>query len=132
MVAAGLLIIAIELIGLYLLRRQCLYQSRWFLWLCCMAIPSGFVATIAGWCVSEAGRQPWVVHGLLRTTEVIDAYAATQVPKSLGIIGVSYAILLILFLIYLWQVILAGPSSDADHEFSLTALASEPSRDRTC
>src|SRR4051794_41232765 len=71
MVGIGLLMLAIVIVGNWL--RWCgrLYDSRLFLWLCRAGLPLGFIAVIAGWVVTEAGRQPWVVYHRLRTTEAV-------------------------------------------------------------
>ena len=64
MVACGLLMLVVAVTGLLLLLRQRLTKSSWYLRLCCWSAPAGLIATIAGWCVTEAGRQPWVVYGV--------------------------------------------------------------------
>ena len=46
-------------------------DTRWFLLLCQIATPIGFIAVIAGWAVTEVGRQPWTVYGLLRTAQSV-------------------------------------------------------------
>ena len=69
MAGAGVLLVVIPLLGLLLLRRGALDRRRWFLWL---AVAGGFVpllANTAGWVFTEMGRQPWVVYGLLKTSE---------------------------------------------------------------
>lgn len=54
--------------------------------------PSGIIAVIAGWFVTEVGRQPWVVHGLLRTAEAAAPVAAPAVAASLAVFAVVYFI----------------------------------------
>lgn len=109
MVALGLLMLLAGLVGVYLMRRQRLYHSRGFLRLCYLMTPSGLMATIAGWCVTEAGRQPWVVSGLLRTAEVSTPLSASQAAKFLTCIGISYLSLLGLFAYALVRFIRQGP-----------------------
>ena len=53
------------------LARQRLTDTPLFLLLCQFATPIGFVAVIAGWAVTEVGRQPWTVYGLLRTAHSV-------------------------------------------------------------
>ena len=48
-----------------------LYDNRWFLALCQVIAPIGFVAVLAGWTTTEVGRQPWTVYGLLRTANSV-------------------------------------------------------------
>src|SRR5712691_1878736 len=59
MVGIGLLIVAAGLVGLWLWWRQQLFDARWYLWPASHAWWLGFVAVIAGWIVTETGRQPW-------------------------------------------------------------------------
>jgi cytochrome bd ubiquinol oxidase subunit I len=67
MAYSGSLVALISIIGAFLLWKRRLERLRWFLWvgLCATALP--FLACIAGWCLTEIGRQPWIVQGLLRT-----------------------------------------------------------------
>ena len=46
-------------------------STRWFLSLFILAIPSGFIAVEAGWTVTEVGRQPWIIYGIMRTREAV-------------------------------------------------------------
>ena len=71
MVGIGMLMVATGAIAVVLYFRKRLFDTRWFqLW--CMALtPSGFIAVIAGWFVTEIGRQPYVVYGILRTSDSV-------------------------------------------------------------
>lgn len=112
MVIMGLAIFMAGAIGLILLRTGRLYHSPWFLRICCAMIPSGFIATIAGWWVAEAGRQPWVIYGLLKTAEVAAPVAESETINFLSIIGTAYSVLLFWFVYYLCRVIRYGPDQD--------------------
>jgi cytochrome d ubiquinol oxidase subunit I len=92
-----------------LLRRQLLPGNRWFLWCCCAMLPSGFIATIAGWCVAEAGRQPWAIYGIARTADIFDAAPASHVDRSLLYIGLAYVLISVLFIAFLGRTIKRGP-----------------------
>jgi cytochrome d ubiquinol oxidase subunit I len=68
MAGAGVLLVLIPLIGLLLARRGAIERSRWFLW---AAVGGAFLpvlANLTGWIFTEMGRQPWVVYGLLKTS----------------------------------------------------------------
>ncbi len=67
MVGCAMLMLGIVLLGGWLRWRGRLTDTPLFLLLCQLALPIGFVAVIAGWAVTEVGRQPWTVYGLLRT-----------------------------------------------------------------
>jgi cytochrome bd ubiquinol oxidase subunit I len=67
MVGLGTVFIAILLIAAFLLSRNKLYDSHWMLWLLMLSAPLPYIANTAGWMTAELGRQPWLIHGLLRT-----------------------------------------------------------------
>jgi cytochrome bd ubiquinol oxidase subunit I len=71
MVGLGIIMLAIAALSLWLRVRGRLYDSDWFLRMCEFAGPIGFFAVIAGWTVTETGRQPWLVYGVLRTADSV-------------------------------------------------------------
>lgn len=103
MVALGLAMIALSGVGCWLWWRGRLESSdrrvRGFLWILVLAVILPQVASQAGWFAAEVGRQPWVVHGLLRTADGVSESVAThQVWFSLILVGVVYLLLFVLFL----------------------------------
>jgi cytochrome d ubiquinol oxidase subunit I len=90
MVGLGLLMIALGLGSLWLRFRGRLYDSRWLHRAALAMGPSGLVAVSAGWTVTEAGRQPFTVYGLLRTAESASPIAAPAVATSLAAFAVVY------------------------------------------
>ena len=92
MVGLGMLMIATGLAGLVLFLKKQLFSTRWFhLW--CMAMtPAGFVAVVAGWFVTEVGRQPFVVFNVLRTSETISPVAGGSVAISLAAFVITYGL----------------------------------------
>jgi cytochrome d ubiquinol oxidase subunit I len=81
MVGAGsaLALLAVVTVGLYL-RKRALPTGRRFLWAVALAGPLGFVALEAGWLVTEWGRQPWIVRGLMRTAEAVTPFRPLAAP----------------------------------------------------
>ena len=71
MVGIALVMLGVVVASLWLRSRGELFDARWFLWLCTLASPLGFVAVLAGWATTEVGRQPWTVYGLLRTANSV-------------------------------------------------------------
>jgi cytochrome d ubiquinol oxidase subunit I len=71
MIGAGFLMIALPLLGLWLLRRKKLETTRWYLIALLPAIALPYLANSFGWIFTEMGRQPWVVFGLLLTRESV-------------------------------------------------------------
>jgi cytochrome bd ubiquinol oxidase subunit I len=110
MVGLGLLMLAVSGSGLILLYRKRLYHSRWFLRLACFAAPAGLAATIAGWCVTETGRQPWLIHGLVKTADIVSPLHAAHAAGFIAIIACAYAILFIGCGWYLLCVFRRGPA----------------------
>ncbi len=118
MVTVALLMLLVGAVGAFLMKKRRLYQSRWFLRTCVAMTPSGFIATIAGWCVSEVGRQPWVVSGLVKTTEIVASAPGSQVVGFLSFIGAFYALLFLIFLYSLWRFIKRGPAQSLSVEIA--------------
>jgi cytochrome d ubiquinol oxidase subunit I len=71
MVGLGLVMLAIAALSLWLRMRKRLHDTAWFLRICEFAGPIGFLAVLAGWTVTETGRQPWLVYGVLRTADSV-------------------------------------------------------------
>jgi cytochrome d ubiquinol oxidase subunit I len=91
MMTAGLLMIGVGGYALYLVMRDRLDRQRWFLRLLPLAIALPYLANTTGWILAEAGRQPWIVQGLMRTEEGI----STAVP--LGAIALSLTVFTLLY-----------------------------------
>ena len=66
--------------GWLALRRRDLTTQRPFLWAVALATPFGFLAIEAGWMVTELGRQPWVIWGVLRTRDAVTPMPGLVVP----------------------------------------------------
>ncbi len=91
MVAAGLAMLGLVAISLWLRQRRALFTSDWFHLLCLCCAPIGYVAVLAGWTVTETGRQPWVVYGMLRTADAVSpSLTGTDVAISLVIYVAVY------------------------------------------
>jgi cytochrome d ubiquinol oxidase subunit I len=93
--------------------RRTLFTKRWLLWALMLAMPFPFIANTLGWVTAEAGRQPWIIYGLLRT-----AQASSENVSSgnvgftlLGFIGL-YVLLALIYFALLLKVIGQGPEAD--------------------
>lgn len=91
MIALGALFILLTLIGWFLRHR--LTQNRWFLYVMMYAIPLPYLAIQAGWVLAEVGRQPWIVYGLMRTSDAASPIAGGQVMATLIAFILVYGIL---------------------------------------
>ena len=83
MLGLGTYMIAAALYGAWLLWRGRLFTTRWYLTVVANTWWVGFVAVIAGWVVTESGRQPWIVHGILRTADAMSPVPAASVATTL-------------------------------------------------
>jgi len=93
MVGLGFAIFGLGLWSLLARWRRRLYDWRWLHRAAIVMGPAGFVAVIAGWVTTEAGRQPWTVYGLLRTTQSASPLAAPAVGASLlAFVAVYFAV----------------------------------------
>jgi cytochrome d ubiquinol oxidase subunit I len=76
------------------------------------AAPSGFIAVLAGWVTAEVGRQPWVVHGVMRTADAVSPVAAGAVAASLLAFLIVYAIVFTAGAIYILRLMAKGPATE--------------------
>ena len=110
MVGLGLLMIATGWVGLWLWWRKRLFSHQSFLaWMTYMG-PTGLVALLAGWFVTEVGRQPWVVYGVLRTVDAASAHDVSTMSVSLALFVTSYLGIFGLGVFYLVRLLHKGPS----------------------
>jgi cytochrome d ubiquinol oxidase subunit I len=111
MVGLGTFFIAIQLGAAYLLWRGRLYASRGMLWILLLAIPFPYIANTAGWVAAEAGRQPWLVYGVLRTAQgpSLHVSSGNALFTLLGFAG-TYAALAVVFLFLVAREIAHGPA----------------------
>ena len=91
MVALGTLFPLLTIVGLIL--RKKLMENRWYLWIMVLAIPLPYIAIEMGWVLAEVGRQPWIVYGLLKTSQAASPVAASQVLTSLIAFILVYGLL---------------------------------------
>jgi cytochrome d ubiquinol oxidase subunit I len=110
MVAIGMLIIFIAFFSLFLWRRDKLFSSKIWLKILVVSVLLPQLANQLGWFSAEIGRQPWVVYGLLRTSDGLSkAVTSGQIVFSLILFTFIYALLFILFIFLLDHKIKAGP-----------------------
>lgn len=110
MVGLGTLLMALYGLALLALLRRKLGQSRRLLWLLMLALPFPFVANTAGWMTAELGRQPWLIHGLMRTADGYSANVSSgnAVFTLLGFMGLYALLTLLAFMVFL-RIVRRGP-----------------------
>jgi cytochrome d ubiquinol oxidase subunit I len=127
MVGIGVLMLVVVAWSWWLRARRRLFDSRLFLTVCQAMIPLGFIAVIAGWVVTEVGRQPWVVFGLLRTRDAVSpSLSGGDVVISLLLYLAVYAVVFGAGLFYLVRLVRAGPPTEI--EAHAPALKHRPAR----
>ena len=90
----GALMALVALVGAWLYRTGRLERSRWYLWTAVVATAFPFCAALAGWVLTEIGRQPWIVQGLLRTSDAHSpSVSGATVAVSLGVFVLLYTAL---------------------------------------
>ena len=111
MVAIGMAMILTGIIATFLYFRKRLFDTKSFhIW--CMAMtPTGFIAVLLGWFVTEVGRQPWTVFGVLRTSDSVSPVIAEQVALTLIAFIVVYTFIFGAGSYYILQLICKGPGT---------------------
>jgi cytochrome d ubiquinol oxidase subunit I len=113
MVGIGLLMIAAAWVGVALWWRRRLFQAEWFLKPMAQAWWIGFVAVVAGWWVTESGRQPWLVQGVLRTADSISPVPGGSIATTLALFVLVYGIVFSMGIYYINRLIAKGPPAAA-------------------
>jgi len=114
MVGMGMLLLLMALLGLALRRGGRLYEARWFQRFVLFMGPSGLIALLAGWITTEAGRQPWVVYGVLRTRDAVSPLTVDQVGTSLMIFVIVYFLVFGTGIYYMLKLMAKGPNLPRD------------------
>jgi cytochrome d ubiquinol oxidase subunit I len=114
MVGMGLVMLAVSWFGNFLRWRGRLETTRWYLWCTYLSFPTGFIAVLTGWYTAEVGRQPWVVYGLLRTSDAVTPSLSTgDVAFSLAGYVLVYAVVFSFGLHYIYCLLRDGPGPEA-------------------
>jgi len=110
MVAIGFGLIGVAAFGVFFCWREVLFRKRWMLWLLVLSVLGPQIANQAGWFAAEVGRQPWIVQGLMRTSEGLSAVVkANTVLGSLVLFTFIYLLLFAVFVYLLNDKIQHGP-----------------------
>ena len=112
MAGLGTYFVLLMVIAGFLLWRGKLFTSRWALWPLMLSFPLPYIANTAGWMTAEIGRQPWLVYGLIRTSEGYSKYvsAGNGLFTLLGFMGI-YSVLSILFILLISRIVQEGPET---------------------
>jgi cytochrome d ubiquinol oxidase subunit I len=116
MVGLGTVMIVVGLVGAFLWWRGTLFTARLYQFGVAHFWWSGFVAVLAGWFVTENGRQPYLVYGVMRTLEGISPVSAGALLTSLILFVVVYGIVFAMGIFYINRLIAKGPQGGAVQE----------------
>lgn len=116
MVGLGTIFLVTLVSAAWFLWRGTLQSARRMLWILMLIVPFPYIATLAGWWTAELGRQPWVVHGLMRTADASSpsVHTGNVVFATLGFAGM-YLVLFMIFIHLVFREIDRGPATTAAH-----------------
>jgi cytochrome d ubiquinol oxidase subunit I len=106
MVGMGMLMLALAWFGAWRLRKGA--PPRWLLWAFAGMTFSGWIATLAGWIVTEMGRQPWLVTGILRTADAVGRVPEAALGASLAGYVFVYSVMLLAYIVVLTHLAREG------------------------
>ena len=112
MAGLGTWFVLVMVVAAFLLWRGQLYKAKWALWALLLSFPLPYIANTAGWLTAELGRQPWLIYGLMRTSE---GYSSTVSASNglftlIGFMGL-YTLLGLLFTVLIYREIDHGPET---------------------
>jgi cytochrome d ubiquinol oxidase subunit I len=115
MAYSGSLVALIAVVGAFLYWRGLLLKARWFHWAAVVGAFLPFVAAAFGWVLTEMGRQPWIVQGLLLTAKANSpSVSTTWIGISLGVFISLYALLLVVDIWLMRRYAGIDPSSEPE------------------
>lgn len=109
MVALG--VVFVLALVLFAIRRKLLWENRFFQSLAVWLIPLGYIAIIAGWVVTETGRIPWIVYGLMAVKDAISPVPVASVVFSLVLLVLLYALLFAVGFTLIKRIVKRGPEA---------------------
>jgi cytochrome d ubiquinol oxidase subunit I len=120
----GTLVFLVAAVGAFLYRRKRLATTRWFQWVGVGTIALPFIAALAGWVLTEVGRQPWIVQGLLKTSDANSPnVSAWTIGLSLAVFASLYGILAIVDFVLMRHFARLDPPEPAEEGAAVPALS---------
>ena len=117
MVGCGILMFALMAIGLWLMRKRRLTRCTWFLRLSVFAVVLPFLANSAGWVFTEMGRQPWIVFGLLKTSQAVSHVGTGYVVVTLVGFTAIYSLLAVIDFGLMAKFARLGGDDSDEHDY---------------
>jgi len=114
MVGLGTLMILTGLAALVLFLKKRLFETKWFHYWCVAMTPAGFVAVLAGWFVTEIGRQPYIIYGVMRSSEAASPVLGPPIAISLAGFLLTYVFVFGAGSYYILKLIRKGPDTEEE------------------
>lgn len=112
MVYTGGFMVIVSVIAAWMIKRKNMISAPWRKLLIIFTF-SGWIATLAGWCVTECGRQPWLVQGVLKTADAVTQTGASMVMTSFVLYLIGYSVLVPAYIFTLFH--LARKQAETSH-----------------
>jgi len=110
MIIVGMSMIGLSLLGSWFWWKKTLFDKRWLMWIFAFSVLLPQIGNQAGWFAAEMGRQPWVVYGMLKTSDALSKMVtANQIIFSLILFTLVYIVLFVLFIFLMTRKIHHGP-----------------------
>ena len=126
MVGIGVMMVLTGVIAAVLFFRKRLFNTRWFQWWCMALTPAGFIAVLAGWFVTEVGRQPYVAYGVMKTADAVSPVIGPHVALSLLAFIVSYTFIFGAGSYYILRLIAKGPGTTEEAVYGTHGVEKPP------
>jgi len=114
MVGLGVLMILTGLTALVLYLKKQLFEATWFHYWCMAMTPAGFLAVLAGWFVTEVGRQPYIIYGVMRAADAVSPVGASPMAMSVTAFVLTYGFIFGAGTYYIVKLIRKGPDSEEE------------------
>ncbi|NIZ03256.1 cytochrome ubiquinol oxidase subunit I [Thalassospira lucentensis] len=131
MVGIGILMALLGFASLFGRWRKSLYSCTWLHRFALVMGPSGFIAILAGWFTTEIGRQPWVIYGVMRTSEAGSPISMTMIAGSLAAFVAVYAIVFGVGTAYIFRAMAKDPRFAHSPKGEVLRAGSRPVADST-
>lgn len=129
MIVIGVTLTVMVILAYFLMIRKRLFETRWLMMLFVPSVILPQLANQFGWFAAEMGRQPWIVYGLLRTSDALSkVVTANQIWFSLILFTAIYILLFLLFVYLMHKKITKGPvetdeSTYSEHKLVMPSLS---------
>ena len=111
MVMLGFFFILVCAVSIFLTLKGSIAKQRWFLWTALLSVPLAYIASEAGWVLTEVGRQPWIIQDLMPVTSGVSQISAGSVMTTFILFAILFTALLIAEVSIMVKQIKTGPKN---------------------